>query len=131
MAGTITHEWNGTILTITSDSGTSSCDLKGDTGDMGIRGAQGEPGIGIGIPGERGATGSKLISMQLTGQDENGGNIYTQTFDDGTTATFTAPRGERGQDGLNGSDYILTETDKNDIAGIVYGYFTDATLEAM
>lgn len=47
MAGTITHEWNGTILTITSDSGTSSCDLKGDQGDMGIRGAQGEPGVSI------------------------------------------------------------------------------------
>ena len=44
MAGTITHEWNGTTLIITSDSGTSSCDLKGDKGDMGIRGAQGIPG---------------------------------------------------------------------------------------
>lgn len=40
----ITHEWNGTILTITSDSGTSSCDLKGDKGDDGIRGAQGIAG---------------------------------------------------------------------------------------
>lgn len=44
MAGTITHKWNGTILTVTSDSGTSSCDLKGAQGDMGIRGAQGAPG---------------------------------------------------------------------------------------
>ena len=44
MAGTIKHEWNGTTLIITSDSGTSSCDLKGDKGDMGIRGAQGIPG---------------------------------------------------------------------------------------
>lgn len=40
----ITHEWNGTILTITSDSGTSSCDLKGDKGDDGCRGAQGIAG---------------------------------------------------------------------------------------
>ena len=40
----IYHEWNGTILTITSDSGTSSCDLKGDKGDDGIRGAQGIAG---------------------------------------------------------------------------------------
>lgn len=37
MAG-ITHEWNGTILTITSDSGTSSADLKGEKGDDGARG---------------------------------------------------------------------------------------------
>lgn len=40
----ITHEWNGTVLTITSDSGTSSMDLKGDKGDDGIRGAQGPAG---------------------------------------------------------------------------------------
>lgn len=30
-----THSWNGTILTITSASGTSSADLKGDEGDNG------------------------------------------------------------------------------------------------
>jgi len=32
-SGGITHSWNGTVLTITSDSGTSSVDLKGDKGD--------------------------------------------------------------------------------------------------
>ena len=37
----ISHSWNGTVLTITSDSGTSSCDLKGEKGDDGVRGAQG------------------------------------------------------------------------------------------
>ena len=42
MSGTISHSWNGTVLTITSDSGTSSADLKGDTG---IRGPQGAAGI--------------------------------------------------------------------------------------
>ena len=44
MAGTITHVWNGTILTITTDSGTTSADLQGPKGDMGIRGPQGAPG---------------------------------------------------------------------------------------
>ena len=38
----ITHSWNGTVLTITSDAGTSSADLKGDTG---CRGPQGPAGI--------------------------------------------------------------------------------------
>ena len=47
MAGTITHEWTGTILTITSDSGTSSVDLKGGKGDTGPRGAQGPAGMFI------------------------------------------------------------------------------------
>lgn len=47
MAGTIQHQWNGTVLTITSDSGTSSCDLKGAKGDDGPRGAQGAPGSSV------------------------------------------------------------------------------------
>lgn len=49
MSGNIYHSWNGTVLTITSDSGTSSADLKGSTG---IRGAQGIPGIIINSNGE-------------------------------------------------------------------------------
>ena len=45
MAGTITHSWQGTVLTITSDSGTSSADLQGGKGDTGPRGAQGPAGV--------------------------------------------------------------------------------------
>ena len=45
MSGTIEHSWNGTILTIKSDSGTSSVDLKGGKGDTGPRGAQGPAGV--------------------------------------------------------------------------------------
>ena len=45
MAGEIYHRWDGTVLTITSDSGTSSADLKGEKGDTGIRGPQGIQGI--------------------------------------------------------------------------------------
>jgi hypothetical protein len=33
-----THKWNGTVLTVTSASGTSSADLKGDKGDPGESG---------------------------------------------------------------------------------------------
>lgn len=42
MAGTITHSWKGTVLTIQSDSGVSSADLGGATG---CRGPQGRPGV--------------------------------------------------------------------------------------
>lgn len=49
MPGTITHSWNGTVLTISSDSGVSSMDLKGD---LGPRGPQGPAGISIGEGGE-------------------------------------------------------------------------------
>lgn len=45
MSGQIFHEWNGTILTITSDSGTSSADLQGGNGNTGPRGAQGPAGV--------------------------------------------------------------------------------------
>ena len=46
MAGKIYHKWDGTVLTITSDSGTSSVDLKGPKGDTGVRGPQGPAGTG-------------------------------------------------------------------------------------
>lgn len=46
MSGTIKHYWTGTVLTIESDSGISSADLKGEKGDTGIRGAQGAQGEG-------------------------------------------------------------------------------------
>ena len=39
-----THSWSGTTLTITSASGTSSVNLKGDKGDS-IKGDKGDPGI--------------------------------------------------------------------------------------
>ena len=53
----ITHKWNGTVLTITSDSGTSSADLKGEKGDKGCRGAQGKTGFTIGADGTIDTTG--------------------------------------------------------------------------
>lgn len=37
----ISHEWQGTTLVITSSSGTSSADLKGEKGDKGDKGADG------------------------------------------------------------------------------------------
>ena len=56
MAGTITHEWNGTVLTITSDAGTSSADLQGAAGDIGPRGPQGPAGVVVGGEGSGGTT---------------------------------------------------------------------------
>jgi hypothetical protein len=40
----VTHEWNGTKLQVTSASGTSSEDLKGQQGEQGIKGEQGPQG---------------------------------------------------------------------------------------
>ena len=64
MAGTIEHSWNGTILTIKSDSGTSSADLKGAKGDTGARGVRGLKGD-VNISSVNGKTGV----VQLTAED--------------------------------------------------------------
>lgn len=45
MSGEIKHAWNGSILTVISDSGASSADLIGPKGDTGPRGPQGPAGI--------------------------------------------------------------------------------------
>lgn len=45
MPGEIHHHWVGTTLMIESDAGISGCDLRGRTGDIGPRGAQGPAGI--------------------------------------------------------------------------------------
>ena len=60
MAGTITHSWNGTVLTVTSDSGTSSADLKGATGNTGTRGPQGPAGVVLNGDGTTGGSGGTV-----------------------------------------------------------------------
>ena len=68
MAGNIYHSWNGTVLTITSDSGSSSCDLKGATGDTGIRGPQGPKGEkGNGIDSVNGQIGDVVLTYEDVG----------------------------------------------------------------
>ena len=53
--------------------------------------------LGDGLQYENGVLKSvsalKIVSTNLIGQDENGGNIYEQVFDNGTTQRFTAPKG--------------------------------------
>ncbi|MBQ0125768.1 MAG: hypothetical protein KBS59_05525, partial [Clostridiales bacterium] len=46
--------------------------------------------------GPRGPTGAAIVSTQKVGVDADGVNIYEQTFDDGQTARFTAPKGVKG-----------------------------------
>lgn len=82
------------IPSVSSDGVLSWTNDKGYTNPtpVKIKGADGKNGVD-------GATGAKLVSQVLQGQDANGGNIYLQTFDDGTTATFTAPKGDKGDKG--------------------------------
>lgn len=82
---------------------------QGQTGATGPEGPQGPRGIqGIqgpaGADGAPGATGAEIVSTVLYGQDAQGGNIYLQTFDNGATATFTAPKGDTGATGATGPE---------------------------
>ena len=80
------HSWEGSVLTITSSSGTSSADLKGERGPAGPAGepgAQGPRGI-QGIPGEQGPAGPQ-------GPQGNDGPQGPQGIQ--------GPQGERGADG--------------------------------
>ena len=70
----VTHQWDGTVLTITSASGTSSADLRGPQGPEGERGQKGERGE-AGPQGEQGPQGER-------GE--------------------TGPQGERGETGAQG-----------------------------
>ncbi len=81
----ITHKWNGTVLTITSDSGTSSCDLQGEKGDTGIRGPQGVAGID-----------GRVTFEELT--EEQKASLK------GATGA-TGPKGEDGKTPVKGVDY--------------------------
>ena len=48
--------------------------------------------------GEKGDTGAKIVSTYLIGHTDGGDNIYRQTFDNRSTAKFSAPKGDSGVD---------------------------------
>ena len=86
-----THSWNGTVLTVTSASGTSSADLvgpQGPTGATGATGPQGETGATgpQGPQGETGATGA-------TGPQGPTGNDGADATITGASATVDSATG--------------------------------------
>lgn len=76
-----------------------------------------------GTNGTNGTNGSKIVSTTLIGQDAQGGNIYRQSYDDGSTQNFVAPKGDDGT--------ILTQSQNSgahtNISTINYD-ITDGTL---
>ena len=98
-SGGISHYWNGTVLVVTSDSGTSSSDLKGEKGDTGPKGEQGDKGEqgpkgDQGIQGPKGDTGAQGIQGP---QGEKGDTGAT-----GETGP-QGPQGPQGEKGLTGA----------------------------
>jgi len=85
-----THSWNGTTLTVTSASGTSSANLKGESGT------------------------SVVVSNVSTSSVDGGSNVVT--FSDGNTLTIK--NGQRGSTPIRGVDYY-TEADKQEMINLV------------
>lgn len=93
-----THSWNGTTLTVTSESGTSSADLKGEKGDIG------ESGVYIG-PEETMPAGTKVRI------DPNGKRVKIPQIDDTLTKQGYAADAKAVGDALGklpSNEYIVS-----------------------
>jgi hypothetical protein len=130
-----THSWNGTVLTVTSASGTSSADLKGEPGKDGSAGSPGADGvsptvavsksgkvttisitdksgtktatINDGADGSAGSAGKDGTSVTVKSVSEStaDGGSNVVQFSDGKTMTV-----KNGKTGANGSDATVTAT---------------------
>lgn len=145
----VTHSWNGTILTITSASGTSSADLKGTKGDS-IKGNDGSRGPGIlkvstspssYTTATGGQTPTKRMSLSTIKSEASvsevmAGDIisysyylYPIYYVDSTyayTKSGTSIRGSAGKTPVKGTDYY-TEADKAEMVEAVIAALPDAS----
>ena len=91
----VTHSWNGTTLTVTSASGTSSADLKG---------AKGDDGTSVGIS-----------NIQ---QSELDGDFSTITFTDGKSLNvYNGKKGSNGTNGTNGTSVTVSNVSESTASG--------------
>ena len=118
----ITHEWVGTVLKVTSASGTSEADLKGEVGPQGPEGPAGPQGP----EGPKGADGTMTFEDLTEEQKESLRGPQGPEGPTGPTGPTgeTGPQGPAGKDGepgytpVKGTDYY-TETEKNEIINAV------------
>lgn len=111
-----THSWNGTTLTITSASGTSSANLKGEKGDKGDPGEKGDKGD-TGATGANGKDGTSVTVKSVSESTADGGSNVV-TFSDGTTLNVkNGSKGNKGDPGTTpqkGIDF-WTDADQESI----------------
>lgn len=130
MAGTITHSWNGTVLTITSDAGTSSADLQGAAGDIGPRGPQGPAGVVVGGNGDIDLTGyatEAYVDAAVASVDVDLTGYATQTYVNNRiteTRTYVDNKVANVEATVDLSDYY-TKSEVDAKIPDVSGYATD------
>lgn len=82
-----------------------------------------------GAPGEPGAQGVGIASISSAGRDAGGGNVYKITLTDGSTSSFTAPKGDPGTYTIDGQP---TPASGNPVSsGGTYAAILDAESEAV
>lgn len=100
-----THSWNGTVLSVTSASGTSSADLvgpqgpKGDTGATGAQGPKGDDGDD-GVSCTHSWNGTVLSVTSASGTSS--ADLVGPQGPTGATGA-TGPQGPAGTDGADGT----------------------------
>ena len=82
-----THSWTGTTLTVTSASGTSSADLKGDPGEQGPQGPKGDTGV-QGPAGADGNTPVKGVDYWTSADKAEIVNDVLAALPDGDEVTY-------------------------------------------
>lgn len=104
---------------------------KGDKGEQGLQGLQGEQGIqGIqgdkGDKGEKGDKGDTGATGESGADGADGKSAYQIALDNGFVGSqsewlvsLKGDKGDKGDTGANGTDYILTDSDKSEIADLI------------
>ena len=131
-----THEWNGTVLTVTSASGTSSADLKGDKGDDGV-----SPTVDVSKSGkvttvsitDKNGTKTATINDGAGGAAGKDGTSVTHSWS-GTTLSVTSASGTssanlKGEKGDKGDTGATGATGPKPVKGT--DYWTPADQEAI
>lgn len=99
--------------------------LKGEQGIQGPKGDKGDSGVN-GVDGQNGTDGIGITSTEI---NESGELVLT--YSDGSTANVGAvvgAKGEKGDTGADGQDYVLTDTDKSEIANIVINEYDNSIM---
>ena len=116
-----THSWNGTVLTVTSASGTSSADLVGPQGPQGVQGEAGPAGASgtVFTPMAPLALANGELSVDLADYAEREG--ITVLYDctgtnalptEGGYASFLVPSGHAANDAVAGDLLFDTVRDR-------------------
>ena len=111
-----THSWNGTVLTITSASGTSSADLKGEKGKDGNPGKDGSPGSAgkDGTSVTHSWSGTTLSVTSASGTSS--ANLKGEKGDKGDKGD-TGPQGEKGDTGAAGTSVTVKSVSESTADG--------------